>query len=459
DIEELKKENPFWRNSAIIHVIKMTPNQKIEIEPPMSEAKMVLGQDLQTWLAMIVSLKRPRSDSDQSEEESTYRSILDHINMNKIVDCYSKIHHLCEDATKYAYSWLSYQALWDLKSSDIYDALGDNIGKWIKLLNDMKQMQSAFDNTDTEKSYGPIIIQFGNVRSKVDNKYTEFRKQTFKTLFVHLDKILRDFHSSATKGKYELEETSFTVSTITDIVKAVTLLQRLKDESSGWEALWEECKEAEKLLQANRYVLPPTWIRASRMRGVLDDFFAVLDKRWKTLQSEAQSIYGKLEQQFGVITTNIQKLEEKWHTEKPTQGWAKMWTDEEVQEWLREYQKGILRFALEGARNNAMDGRLLHKIATANDMRIFSLIPSKFNISDNKQQEQLINTFRTLLFTRADVEKKLNDFDKVDKVLNLKKRNNTNVVESNGLIFNLALQTSTFQFLTNLTKEHHCPYK
>ncbi|ETO01765.1 hypothetical protein RFI_35674, partial [Reticulomyxa filosa] len=47
------EENPFWRNSAIIHNIKMTPNQKIEIEPPMPEAKMVLGQDLQTWIAMI----------------------------------------------------------------------------------------------------------------------------------------------------------------------------------------------------------------------------------------------------------------------------------------------------------------------------------------------------------------------------------------------------------------------
>ncbi|ETO06024.1 hypothetical protein RFI_31372, partial [Reticulomyxa filosa] len=71
DIKELKKENPFWRNAAIIHNIKMTPNQQIEIEPPMSEAKMLLGQDLQTWLAMIVSLKHPRSDSDQSEEELT----------------------------------------------------------------------------------------------------------------------------------------------------------------------------------------------------------------------------------------------------------------------------------------------------------------------------------------------------------------------------------------------------
>lgn len=199
----------------------------------------------------------------------------------------------------------------------------------------------------------------------------EFRKEIFKKLFMHLDKILRDFHAAATKGKYELEETSFTVSTISDIVKAVTLLQRLKDEPSGWETLWEECKEAEKSLQANRYVLPPTWIRASRMRGVLDDFFVVLDKSWKTLQSEAQSIYGKLEQQFAIITTDIQRLEDRWHSKKPTQGWAKIWTDEEVQEWLREYQKGALRFALEGARNNAIYGRALHKIATANDIRIF----------------------------------------------------------------------------------------
>ncbi|ETO08323.1 hypothetical protein RFI_29065 [Reticulomyxa filosa] len=91
----------------------------------MSEAKILLEQDLQTWLA--------------------YCNILYHINMNKIVDCYNKIHCLCEDATKYAYLRPSYRVLWDLKSFDVCDALGDNIGKWIKVLNDMKQIQSVFE--------------------------------------------------------------------------------------------------------------------------------------------------------------------------------------------------------------------------------------------------------------------------------------------------------------------------
>ncbi|ETN99211.1 hypothetical protein RFI_38270, partial [Reticulomyxa filosa] len=37
---------------------------------------------------------------------------------------------------------------------------------------------------------------------------------------------------------------------------------------------------------------------------------------------------------------------------------------------------------------------------------------NKFDILDNKQQEQLINALDILLFTRADVGKKGNDFEK-----------------------------------------------
>ena len=35
-----------------------------------------------------------------------------------------------------------------------------------------------------------------------------------------------------------------------------------------------------------------TWVYVSRIRGVLDDFFALFDKRWQSLLTEATSIYG-----------------------------------------------------------------------------------------------------------------------------------------------------------------------
>ncbi|ETO35334.1 dynein heavy chain [Reticulomyxa filosa] len=413
-----KHANTFWRNSPILHVITISSNQKIEIEPPMMESKLNLGQDLQMWLAKIVSLKRPTvyskeekdNDKEQGEEE-TFRSILNAVKIENIIQCYAKIQKVCEVATKYAYSWLSYQGLWDLKLPDIFAALDNNITYWMRLINDMKQGQEALNTTEIEKSFGPIVIQFGTLKAKVSNKFIDFYKQILKMFIARLDKIIRELHASATKGKYELEETSFTVSDVHDIVKAVTVLQKLQKQSSGWQALWEECKEAEKLLQHYRYVLPPTWIRSTQMKGVLDDFFAVLHKRWNALQLNTQAIYAKLDEQIEVIVADVQRTEQRWRIEKPTHGWAKTWTEEEVQDWLRQYHNGTLRFAVEAVKRNSIDGRALHKIATANDMRIFSIVQTKFEVPDTKQQELLVSGLRTLLFTRADIEKKLNEFE------------------------------------------------
>jgi dynein heavy chain 1 len=38
--------------------------------------------------------------------------------------------------------------------------LGDDIEKWQKLLSEIKQGRSTFDNSDTEKYFGAILIDY-----------------------------------------------------------------------------------------------------------------------------------------------------------------------------------------------------------------------------------------------------------------------------------------------------------
>lgn len=175
-----------------------------------------------------------------------------------------------------------------MKLSKVFETLGNNIGKWRKLLIDMKNSQTSFDSSEVEKSFAPIVIHYGNVRNKVDSKYFDFRKSTFNALRTKLGDLLRNFHNSATRGKRELEEMSFDVSSTKGIVTAVTSLQKLRDESSTWRELLQESESAEKLLVSNRYNLGPTWMYTSRVKAVLDDFFSVFTMRWNSLETEAQ---------------------------------------------------------------------------------------------------------------------------------------------------------------------------
>jgi len=414
DVSELDpkvKDNPFRRKEAIKHTIRISPNQVLEVQPSIADARMQLGQDLQVLLSMIVDLNRPKSDNDATTPKTTFRSILNNINTDKIIDCYKKIEEITNRASSYAKEWLAYQALWDMKLSTVFDSLGDDVSKWRKLLTDMKLSQGDFDSTENERSFGPVIIHFGSVRNKVDTKYNEFRKQTFTTFRARLGDILRDFHNNATRGKQELEETSFQVSNTKDIVKAVTSLQKLKDESSNWNELLDECTGGEEMLKTNRFNLGPTWMYASRIKGVLTDFFSVLDKRWKTLQSEAQSIFGKLQEQTASIIDDVAKLESRWHAEKPTQGWASTWNEEEVVEWLRDYEGGQLRGLTENFKTHFVDGRVLHAISKKDGPLLRGELSRNLEITDPQDQDKVIRALNTLLYTHEHVNGRLSTFE------------------------------------------------
>ena len=317
DDDEESDENIFLRKEPIKHTIKIV-NNVLQVQPPIEDAKMTLGQDLQSLISMVVSQPKPKSDlgrdnddDDEDETKNTFKSILNNINSDKIIQCYNKIEEITFAAAEYSHTWLSYQALYDMDLNVVFAELGDNIGRWKKLLIDMKSSAGSFDSTDMEKSFGPIVIHFGSVRNKVDTKYRDFRQQTFKALKDRLGNLLREFNAKATRGKHELEETSFDTSTTKEIVAAITNLQKQKDDSAEWDELWSECEQAEKLLVQNRYTLGTTWMYASRIRGVLNDFFQVLDMRWNALKQEAEAIYSKLEARNDNIVESVTKLEER----------------------------------------------------------------------------------------------------------------------------------------------------
>lgn len=48
--------------------------------------------------------------------------------------------------------------------------------QWEKLLVDMKRSRKTFDNSDTQRRFGPIQIDYGTVQSKVNNKYDQWHK-------------------------------------------------------------------------------------------------------------------------------------------------------------------------------------------------------------------------------------------------------------------------------------------
>jgi dynein heavy chain 1 len=88
-----------------------------------------------------------------------------------IKTCYSKLEQIFNEADSYYETWRSYQSLWDIEQSHVYDLLGDNIDRWNQMLNEIRQGRKTFDTSEDFKCFGGIEISYGTVQGKVNNKY------------------------------------------------------------------------------------------------------------------------------------------------------------------------------------------------------------------------------------------------------------------------------------------------
>lgn len=61
--------------------------------------------------------------------------------------------------------WLQYQCLWDMQAENIYNRLGEDLNKWQALLVQIRKARGTFDNAETKKEFGPVVIDYGKVSS------------------------------------------------------------------------------------------------------------------------------------------------------------------------------------------------------------------------------------------------------------------------------------------------------
>ena len=116
ELEDGDEDNPFIRKAPIKHSVRIT-NNMMQVQPPMADAKMALGQDLQLLLGMLAGQLKPThelKDADGRElPRETFKSMVAHINTGKLVMCYRKIEQVAHAATDYCDTWTSYQ-VWNI---------------------------------------------------------------------------------------------------------------------------------------------------------------------------------------------------------------------------------------------------------------------------------------------------------------------------------------------------------
>lgn len=91
-----------------------------------------------------------------------------------------------------------------------------------------RKTRATFDTSDTRREFGPIIIDFAKVQSKVSLKYDSWHKETLSKFGTLLGNEMASFHSNVSKSRSELEMQSIEAASTSDAVSFITYVQSLK---------------------------------------------------------------------------------------------------------------------------------------------------------------------------------------------------------------------------------------
>lgn len=278
---------------TLIHEIRIR-NQVMYLDPPIEQARASWWSQLHDWLSTVCHLPRIQSSRyegglsvrDNPLEEKSYASLLTRMGDGSLKNAYQIIEDKITQVSEYVNIWLQYQSLWDLESNHVFNILGDDLSKWQQILLEIKKARSTFDNSETEQSFGPLVIDYEQVQSKVNQKYDQWQREILNKFGSMLGTSMRDFHVSVSKARYELEQQSIESNSTGEAVTFITFVQDLKRKVAKWSQDVELFRQGQKTLERQRFQFPNDWVYVDQVDGEWSAFNEILSRKNNAIQEQ-----------------------------------------------------------------------------------------------------------------------------------------------------------------------------
>lgn len=72
----------------------------------------------------------------------------------------------------------------------------------MKCLNDIKKTRTTFDTSETRKEFGPVVVDYAKVQSKVSLMYDSWHKDTLAKFGAFLGNEMNSFHTQVSMEYY-----------------------------------------------------------------------------------------------------------------------------------------------------------------------------------------------------------------------------------------------------------------
>ncbi|EGG19081.1 cytoplasmic dynein heavy chain [Cavenderia fasciculata] len=311
-------------DSVVISIIKprletsiheVIRNQVLSLDPSLEFARVSWIQQLHQWLNI------------------TFRDMLAKLPRETLDKAYATIQSKLDEVHRYVQIWLQYQALWDMESSYVYNKLGDDLSRWQNLLGQIKKSRTTFDNSDTDKAFGPLIIDYAQVQASVNNKYDFWHKDILSHFGQKLAEKMRAFYDTIAASRTELEKLSVESVSTEEAVSFIIQIQEMKRRLIGWEADLKYYRSGQDLLQRQRFQFPNDWLDCDMVEAEWSAFNDILNRK---NASKSKS-----------ISDRIREFAEDWSNNKPLAGSIK---HAQALDTIRVFESRMIRLRDENTR-------------------------------------------------------------------------------------------------------------
>jgi dynein heavy chain 1 len=287
-------------------------------------------QQLAHTLSIVCGLPRLRHTTYSELSQLASRSAISHmaecyedliplLPAHVLRAAYDMVWRQLSEAESYTNSWLTYQALWDLDATVAVSRLDKDVNQWLQVLQQLQESRAVFDTVETQKTFGPIVIDFAKVQHGVTVKYDAWHKQLLAAFADMLSSTATDMIEKLREARGKLEK-DYAQKETSDTVTFVTLMQHLKKNKEIWSSEIQAFNAGERTLLRNKHKLSSDWVYAAHIEGEWMAFAQIFAKKDAVLAQEMPALQSRVVEEEREAADKIKVLLAEWAADKPLSG-------------------------------------------------------------------------------------------------------------------------------------------
>jgi dynein heavy chain 1 len=301
-------------------------NQVIYLSPPIEYARASWLEQLQQWLAVICTLQKVKASRYEMRLESAENvaagqfADLPSRCTDSLMQVYGAVEGKLRDISSYVDEWLQFQSLWDLQSEHVYDILGEDLSRWLQLLQEIRKTRATFDTSDISRRFGYVLIDYEQVQNKVNAKYDQWQQEILVKFAGRLGQRMTEVYVELEKARKDLEVQTLEASSTAQAVSFITTVQQCRRKVQEWEPEVETFRQGQTTLSRQRYQFPHDWLHIEQIDHEWQTLNDVLDRKSKIASDQADALRAKIIAEDKVVNQKITDTTAEWQEEKPVSG-------------------------------------------------------------------------------------------------------------------------------------------